>query len=230
MTPSSKEPDHRTSDEGRASGEAKGNEEGLSAAAAAVEQADVALGKELALDRKDPVAKAASAAGTLGDQGPLYALGASLVVLGLAARRGRLATAGVSMLAAVGAADAGKSLTKRFVKRTRPHVLLEEGRYAAEEGGSKRREEQSFPSGHVAGCVAAAGAVTRIFPESRPWPHVAAAGIGVTRLLKGAHWPLDILAGAIIGVIAELATSALLRLVFGAKKVRSFLEQHASRS
>ena len=123
------------------------------------------------------------------------------------------------MLAAVAAADAGKSLTKRLVKRTRPHVLLEQGRYEAEAGGSERKPEQSFPSGHVAGSVAASRAVTRIFPELRPWPEVAATALAVTRVLKGAHWPLDLMAGAAIGVVAEAATSGLLGLLFRRRRL-----------
>jgi len=153
--------------------------EELASAAEAVEKVDVAVGKKLAGDRERPAVKLAGKVGKLGDQEPLYALGTTLLVIGCVARHRRCAAAGVSMLAAVGAADAGKSLTKKLVKRTRPHVLLEEGRYAAEQGGSARKKEQSFPSGHVAGSVAAAQAMGRVFPESRPWPMLVAAGLGV---------------------------------------------------
>ena len=100
--------------------------ENVSDAVDAVEHADVALGAQLASARDEPAVKAAAFAGKLGDQEPLYALSVALVVIGCTCGRARLAVAGVSMLAAVGAADAGKSLTKRLVKRTRPHVLLEE--------------------------------------------------------------------------------------------------------
>lgn len=184
--------------------------EELSGSADTLEKADVALGTRLAADRDKPVVKAVAWVGKVADQGPLYAIGAAFLVIGCSSRRGRLAAAGISMLAAVGMADAGKSLTKRMVKRTRPHVLLEEGHYAAEAGGSDRKPEQSFPSGHVAGSVAAARALTRIFPEARPWPMLVAAALGVTRVLKGAHWPLDLVAGAVIGLIAEAVTSSLL--------------------
>src|SRR5215218_9749343 len=56
-----------------------------------------------------------------------------------------------------------------------------------------------------------------VFPESRHWPMAAATALGATRVLKGAHWPLDLLAGAVIGLAAEAATSSLLRLLFSRK-------------
>ncbi len=55
--------------------------------ASAVEKADVDLGQKMASHRDDPLVKAAGYAGKLGDQAPLYALSAGLLVVGLAAPR-----------------------------------------------------------------------------------------------------------------------------------------------
>jgi membrane-associated phospholipid phosphatase len=107
------------------------------------------------------------------------------------------------MLAAIGAADLGKRLAKRLVRRTRPHVLLDEGRYETDTGGSDDKPEQSFPSGHTACTVAAARALSRNFPETAAAGGAAAVAIGITRIAKGAHWPLDVAAGALIGLAAE---------------------------
>lgn len=179
-------------------------------AAQAVENADVALGQQLASHRDEPLVQAAGKAGKIGDQEPLYALSALLLGIGFGLNNRRLAGAAIAMFAATGAADAGKTLAKRLVSRTRPHVLLDEGRYATEAGGSDNKPEQSFPSGHMAGSVAAARAISRTYPKAGVGAGIAAVAIGLSRLVKGAHWPLDLLAGSVIGLAGEAITSHLL--------------------
>jgi membrane-associated phospholipid phosphatase len=121
------------------------------------------------------------------------------------------------MLAAVAAADLSKRLTKSLVRRTRPHVLLDEGRYETDAGGSEEKPEQSFPSGHTACSVAAARALSRTYPAAGASAGLAAIAIGVSRIVKGAHWPLDVAGGAVIGLAAEALSAALLR--FARRKV-----------
>lgn len=180
--------------------------------ASEVEKADVDLGKKLASHRDDPLVRAAGNAGKLGDQGPLYALCAGLFLVGLASRDRRLAGSGISMLAALGAADLSKRLTKRIVSRTRPHVLLDDGRYETDAGGSDEKPEQSFPSGHMAGSTAVARALSRNYPKAGAAAGVAAVAIGASRVAKGAHWPLDVAGGAVIGLAAEALSAELLKL------------------
>src|SRR3954447_18473538 len=105
---------------------------GKSDPAADVEKADIKLGVKLAKHRDHPVAKAAAKAGKIGDQGPLYALSAGLLAVGISSRDRRLTDTGLSMLAAIATADVAKRVVKRLVHRTRPHVVLDEGRYQAD--------------------------------------------------------------------------------------------------
>ncbi|MEO7932230.1 MAG: phosphatase PAP2 family protein [Chthoniobacterales bacterium] len=176
-----------------------------------LETADVALGAKLASRRDEPAIKAAGEASQIGDQGPLYAISTALLLWGICTRNRRLSETGVTLLAAVAAADAGESLTKRLVKRTRPHVLLDEGRYESEEGGSPQKPEQSFPSGHMAGSVAFGRALSRSYPGAGAACGVASLAMGWSRVAKGAHWPLDVAAGMVVGLVAEVVTTSLLR-------------------
>jgi membrane-associated phospholipid phosphatase len=172
-----------------------------------LEKADIELGKKIAKHRHHPVAKAAGKASKLGDQGPLYALSAGVLAVGVASRDRKITDTGLSMLAAIAAADGAKRLVKNLVHRTRPHVVLDKGHYEADAGGSDDKHKQSFPSGHMAGATAVARALARNHPEAGAVAGVAAIGIGVSRIAKGAHWPLDVFAGAVIGLVAEAFSS-----------------------
>jgi hypothetical protein len=168
-----------------------------------LEAADVALGKRIASDRDKPAVKAAGEAGKLGDQGPLYALSAVILICGLLGRNRRLAETGLKSIIAVAAADAAKNAIKSGVKRTRPHVSLNEGRYERGMGGSEQKAEQSFPSGHMAGTVAFGRSLSRTYQAAGAVCGVASLGLGWSRMAKGSHWPGDILAGAVVGLAAE---------------------------
>ncbi len=175
-----------------------------------LEQADVELGKELARHRDNPAVKMAGQASKIGDQEPLYVIAAAVVLGGLFARDRRLAGTGAALLAALGAADATKSLTKSLVKRTRPHVFLDENRYETGAGGSEQKPDQSFPSGHMAGSVAFARALSRTYPKAGALCGLASLILGWSRIAKGAHWPLDVVGGGAIGLLSEAITSRVL--------------------
>jgi membrane-associated phospholipid phosphatase len=174
-----------------------------------LEKADIELGKKIAKHRHHPVAKAAGKAGKLGDQEPLYALSAGLLAVGVASRDRRLTDTGLAMLAAIGAADVTKRIVKKLVRRTRPKALIDEGDYEADTGGSPDKKEQSFPSGHTACTVAAARAFARNVPEAGAAAAVAASAVGISRIAKAEHWPLDVVAGVVIGFAAEAFTALI---------------------
>jgi undecaprenyl-diphosphatase len=70
---------------------------------------------------------------------------------------------------------------------------------------------KSFPSSHAANCFALA---TVIFLFHRRWGWIAfipAALVALSRMYVGSHWPLDVLAGSLIGIGCGWAVVAVLR-------------------
>lgn len=84
---------------------------------------------------------------------------------------------------------------KPLVHRDRPFVVLEDTRLI-----DQRPLTSSFPSGHAASAMAGALAASRLLPEVRFVWWALAALIAVSRVYVGAHWPSDVLAGALLGI------------------------------
>jgi undecaprenyl-diphosphatase len=72
-------------------------------------------------------------------------------------------------------------------------------------------KSHSFPSGHTATAFAGATALSYFFPRWTAAFFVLAAAIGYSRLYVGVHFPLDVLGGAVIGVVTSLLLLAAAR-------------------
>lgn len=182
-----------------------------------IEKADLAVAKRLGALQDRPAVKLLGKVSEMADQPPLIALGACAVAAGLLLRRPTLALAGLRMLAAHGTATGLKTGVKRTVDRTRPYVLTDEGKYVVRKGHRHGARYNSFPSGHTAGAVAVAQAVARTHPPVALPIRVWAAAIAAIQVPRGAHFPSDVAAGAMIGLAADglvrLAENGLRRLV-----------------
>jgi undecaprenyl-diphosphatase len=67
---------------------------------------------------------------------------------------------------------------------------------------------RSFPSGHTAAAVAFASGVGRVMPVAALPLHALAALVGYSRVHTGVHYPVDVLAGAVLGaMIADVTAS-----------------------
>jgi membrane-associated phospholipid phosphatase len=181
--------------------------------ATVVEKADIAVAEVAADNKRHPLARAVGAIGHLGDQPPMLAASAIVLAGGLLGKERRLVRAGVRMIAAELVTIVLKDLVKRSVTRTRPHLLLEEGRYERRPGGPHEGRFNSFPSGHTAGAVACARALTREYPELAGPAYGFAAAVAVGQVPNAAHYPTDVGAGAVVGLVSELIVDSAVRAI-----------------
>lgn len=121
------------------------------------------------------------------------------LVLALLRRRPALF---VLVFAADGAADLLAEILKRLTGRARPPVH----RLGPAVGSS------SFPSGHATTAFACATVLAAFAPRLRMPLFVLAVLIALSRLYNGDHYPLDVIAGSLLGALVGLA---VLRAVAG---------------
>jgi undecaprenyl-diphosphatase len=67
----------------------------------------------------------------------------------------------------------------------------------------------AFPSGHATTSFACATVLAGAAPRLSVAFYVLAAAIAYSRVYDGVHWPLDVLAGAALGIAIGLAVRAL---------------------
>jgi undecaprenyl-diphosphatase len=91
-----------------------------------------------------------------------------------------------------------------FYPVTRPFALLGFSPLIPESGSS-------FPSGHMAWFFALALAIWFVNRKWGAWYFVLSAVMGVARIYAGVHWPFDILAGAVLGILCAWFIHWLLR-------------------
>jgi membrane-associated phospholipid phosphatase len=122
--------------------------------------------------------------------------------------RRRLPPAVLSAVLAVGAAAALTSILKELFDRVRP-PLANSGIEALVPVPSSA----SFPSGHAATAFAAAIAVGAFYPCLR-WPLLGLAGlVGLSRIYLGVHYLVDVLAGAVLGIVLGFLVAGAARRV-----------------
>ena len=113
---------------------------------------------------------------------------------------------------ALALADVAAAVLKALVGRDRPPL-----RYPEPKTLVPLSPDHSFPSGHAATSFAAATFLSFAFPRWTPAFLVLAAAIAFSRVYVGVHYPLDVIGGAVLGV---LVATALRRLVRGRLQLR----------
>ena len=117
-----------------------------------------------------------------------YFLALTLVVRGKPEASFRAVMALLATAVVVGA------VLKPAIGRERPAVSLDANLAAT------APDTASFPSGHAAGAAAGAYSLSRIWIAGAPLLWSMAAVVTVSRLYLGVHYPLDVLAGLLIGL------------------------------
>ncbi len=87
-------------------------------------------------------------------------------------------------------------LIKFWIKRPRPFLAVPGARLLLE-----FKNSPSFPSGHAAVAFAIALTVARFYPRRAPWWLGWALLVSYTRVYVGEHYPVDVLGGALLGLV-----------------------------
>ncbi|MEH8016052.1 phosphatase PAP2 family protein [Rheinheimera muenzenbergensis] len=127
--------------------------------------------------------------------GPLYLL---LVLSLLAADVADAARFGLLLLVAFSLELPLYLLLKNSIRRARPAQVLT----AFTQPHITPSDQFSLPSGHTAGAFVIVVAVACCYPLWLPLALLWGGGIGLSRILLGVHFPLDVLAGAVLGTAA----------------------------
>jgi undecaprenyl-diphosphatase len=107
---------------------------------------------------------------------------------------------GLRIAAATLGATAVAQLLKRGLTRSRPDASI-----VGFEALAANPDRFSFPSGHTAAAFAVAAAFAGEPAGLGPLALLLGVGIGLSRVYLGAHYPLDVGAGALLGVAAGIA-------------------------
>jgi membrane-associated phospholipid phosphatase len=172
-----------------------------------LQHADIKAGHAAAEWHDRPAVRVLKAARGLADQPPLIAVSLATAAVGVARGDRRLARTGARMLASHLLATAVKALIKSKVDRARPRLFSSEHDHSLTRGDRNEGPHNSFPSGHTAGAMAVSRAILREYPRARVPAYLGAAFAGGVQLPTGAHFPIDVAAGALIGVGAEAAVT-----------------------
>ncbi len=95
-------------------------------------------------------------------------------------------------------------LLKKRIKRRRPCV-----RYPEINNLVSLPDEFSFPSGHTAAAFCMASLLAAFYPDGMWFYYTIAGLIGLSRIYNGVHYPGDVIAGMIIGLLCSKISLAI---------------------
>ena len=96
---------------------------------------------------------------------------------------------------------------KAFFRRRRPFARIVEALVIGKKPGS-----WSFPSGHTGASFASAWILAQVWPRLAPAFFGVAGTVGFSRIYVGAHYPGDVLSGALLGMLLSESVRRAVRL------------------
>ena len=135
----------------------------------------------------------------LGSGAILTVLSGALLAIGLARKQPAFRRAGVGSLIAHAAAALSVQALKHLIGRPRPRMTHGGG---FQFGPSWDAGLDSFPSGHTAVSFAVAAVLARQFPRIGWMFYGIASLIAASRILRGSHFPTDVMGGIGLGLLA----------------------------
>jgi undecaprenyl-diphosphatase len=123
---------------------------------------------------------------------------------------------------AVVLSELSSGLLKRLIERDRPFVVEPEPDPLVREPVT-----HSFPSGHATVSFACAVVLAAAIPRLAVPLYVLAAAIAWSRVVTGVHYPLDVLAGAVLGIAVGLLVTRLRRLATALPRPRAIRRRSA---
>lgn len=144
----------------------------------------------------------------LGDAEPLLLISVTLLGVGYVWKRERWWWAGFQSLLAHGVSAIATQIPKHLLGRPRPRWTHQD---PFQFGPSLESGLDAFPSGHASASFAVAAVLARTFPRGRWLWYGAALFVALSRVVRGSHFPTDVLVGAWLGYLAGQICAAPLR-------------------
>ncbi len=153
--------------------------------------------------------RAGNVGNRLGSGVVLVGISSVLLVTGLMLKHPALRRVGLESLLAHAFAGLAAQALKHVIGRPRPRLVHGDSGFLF--GPSFDPGLDSFPSGHASASFAVATVFARHFPRMGWMLYSMAALVALSRIVRGSHFPTDVMAGVSLGLLAGCVITRPLR-------------------